>query len=106
MDITTRKEQNTLFMAVQGRIDAATAPHFEKSICDFIAQGENAFHIDFQGLEYISSAGLRSLLVAAKQLKARQGEIVFSGLQGSVKDVFRISGFNSIFKILEKEAKP
>ncbi len=106
MEITSRKEENKLIVAVQGRIDAGTAPAFEKALCDFIAQGENAFHIDLHGLEYISSAGLRSLLVAAKQLKARQGEIVFSGLQGSVKDVFRISGFNTIFKILEKETHP
>lgn len=71
-----------------------------------IAQGENAFHFDFRGLEYISSAGLRSLLVAAKQLKAKQGELVFSGLQGPVRDVFKISGFYSIFKVVENESKP
>ena len=59
--------------------------------------------VNFSELEYISSAGLRSILATAKQLKARNGEIMFTGLKNTVKEVFEISGFYSIFKTFETE---
>ena len=101
MEIQTAKEKNVVIFSVQGRIDAVTAPEFEKAISNLIAQGENFFLFNFSGLEYISSAGLRSILAAAKQLKPKGGNILFSGLKGPVKDVFKISGFGTIFKIFE-----
>ncbi len=106
MEITTVKEKSTLIIKVTGRMDAATAPQFEKSIGDLMGRGESSFHIDFSGLDYISSAGLRSLLLAAKQLKARKGELEISGVKGPVREVFKISGFYSLFKIMEHETKP
>src|ERR1035437_1787008 len=65
MNIAAKKESNALVVTVSGRMDAVTAPEFEKSIAAFIAQGEKAFVINLSGLEYISSAGLRSILHAA-----------------------------------------
>ena len=105
MNIATKKESNALVVTVNGRMDAATSPEFEKSIFEFIAQGEKAFLINLSGLEYISSAGLRSILAAAKRLKEQDGKIVFSGLQGHVKEVFTISGFQGIFKIYDSDAE-
>ena len=103
MQIQTGKEKNTVVISVKGRIDAATAPDFEKAIANLIAQGENTFLLELSGLEYISSAGLRSILATAKQLKPKGGNIFFSGLRGPVKDVFNISGFGTIFKIFETQ---
>lgn len=101
MEIGTAKEKNTVVVSVKGKIDAVTAPEFEKTLANMIAEGENAFLLDFSGLEYISSAGLRSILSTAKQLKPKGGNLIFSGLKGPVKDVFKISGFGTIFKIFE-----
>jgi anti-anti-sigma factor len=101
MEIQTAKEKNTVVVSVKGKIDAVTAPEFEKALSTLIAQGENIFLFNFSGLEYISSAGLRSILATAKQLKPKGGNILFSGLKGPVKDVFKISGFGTIFKIFE-----
>ena len=101
MEIETAKEKNTVVVSVKGKIDAVTAPEFEKVLADLIAQGENAFLLNFGGVEYISSAGLRSILSTAKQLKPKSGNILFCGLKGPVKDVFKISGFGTIFKIFE-----
>jgi anti-anti-sigma factor len=103
MEIQTRKERNIVVMAVKGRIDATTAPEFEKSLSDFIVKGETIFLLNFSGLEYISSAGLRSILATAKKLKEKEGKIVLTGLKGPVEEVFKISGFHSIFKIFESE---
>ncbi len=101
MEIKTAKEKNTVVVSVKGKIDAVTAPEFEEVLGKLIAEGEITFLLNFSGLEYISSAGLRSLLSTAKQLKPKSGSILFCGLQGPVKDVFKISGFGTIFKIFE-----
>ncbi len=105
MEITTKKEKGQVVVLVQGRIDAVTAPAFEKNLAELVAQGETRFVLNFHGLEYISSAGLRSILATAKQLKTREGRMVFAGLQGSARDVFKISGFGSIFQIFDTEAE-
>jgi anti-anti-sigma factor len=103
MEIQTRKEKNAMIISVTGRMDAVTAPDFEKSLSDFISKGEHSFLFDFGGLEYISSAGLRSILATAKKLKEKQGKIAITGLRGPVEEVFKISGFYSIFKIFATE---
>jgi anti-anti-sigma factor len=101
MEIHSKKEKDCLIVSVQGRIDAVTAPDFEKSLSEWISQGESWLIINLSELEYISSAGLRSILAIAKVLKAKGGKIAFACLKGTVKDVFKISGFGSIFQIFE-----
>ncbi|MFZ2959880.1 MAG: STAS domain-containing protein [Candidatus Ozemobacteraceae bacterium] len=99
MNISAKKATNALVVKVSGQMDAATALDFEKSISEFIAQGEKAFVINLSGLEFISSVGLRSILASAKRLKEKNGKLIFSELHGHVKEVFAISGFQGIFKI-------
>jgi anti-anti-sigma factor len=103
MEISTRKEKNALIVSVKGRMDAVTAPEFEKHLSDWLSKGENVFLLNFSALEYISSAGLRSILATAKRLKEKQGKILLAGLKGPVEEVFNISGFYSIFKIFDSE---
>lgn len=103
MEINKKKEKDVLVISVSGRIDAVTAPDFEKNLSESIGAGEKTFLIKMNQLEYISSAGLRSILAIAKVLKTREGKMIFSGLQGPVKDVFKISGFGSIFTIYDTE---
>ncbi len=103
MEISTKKDQNNVIVSIMGRMDAVTSPEFEKSLSELIAAGDINFLINMSRLEYISSAGLRSILTIAKILKAKSGNLLFAGLQGPVKDVFNISGFGAIFKIFETE---
>lgn len=103
MEIHIRKEREAIVVSVKGRLDAVTAPEFEKNLSNLISRGERAFLLNFGDLEYISSAGLRSLLSLAKKLKEQKGKIALSGLKGSVGEVFKISGFDSIFKIFDSE---
>jgi anti-anti-sigma factor len=105
MEITKRREKDVSIVAVSGRIDAITAPDFEKSLDELITAGDRVILIDLTALGYISSAGLRSILSSAKKLKALSGEILFTGLQGPVEEVFQISGFKSIFRIYPSEAE-
>lgn len=90
-----------MVVEVKGRMDAVTAPEFEQNLSETISKGEKKIIINLSGLEYISSAGLRSILVVAKKLKAEQGTLFFYGLQGTVQEVFKISGFFSIFRIVD-----
>jgi stage II sporulation protein AA (anti-sigma F factor antagonist) len=99
MEMQTKKEANATVVAISGRMDAVTAPEYEKCINALVTEGESSFVIDFTSLDYISSAGLRALLATAKKLKVSSGQIHFACLTGTVKEVFDISGFASIFKM-------
>lgn len=99
MEFESHKNGNFMVLSVKGRMDAVTAPEFENQCGKLMEGGDKAFVVDLGGLEYISSAGLRSILSAAKKLKAAQGEIRFCGLKGMVQEVFSISGFATMFPI-------
>ncbi len=99
MEIQTRNEANATVVTITGRLDAVTAPEYEATVQQLIAGGSIRLVIDFAGLDYISSAGLRGLLVTAKLLKAKGGLVRFATVEGTVKEVFDISGFGSIFQM-------
>ena len=104
MDIQTRKEADVTVVTLTGRMDAVTAPVVEKTLNELIGGGENRFVADLAGLDYISSAGLRALLAVAKLLKGKGGLICFADVDGTVKEVFDISGFGSIFRMYDSVA--
>ena len=104
MKIAAKKESNALVVTVSGRMDAVTAPEFEKSIAAFIAQGEKAFVINLGGLEYISSAGLRSVLLLGKTLQDKGGALRLANLGGMVTQVFELSGFSALFPTFDSVA--
>lgn len=99
--IETAKKESAVVLTVKGRLDAATAPEFITSCDCLIAAGDTCLIADLGQLEYISSAGLRSILATAKKLKGLQGQISFCNLSGMVKDVFNISGFTTMFTIYD-----
>lgn len=99
MDIRIDRDGNDMVVSILGRMDAVTAPDFDQQVGNWIADGEKRFVVDLSELEYISSAGLRSMLSMAKKLKQNQGALALCGLKGVVKEVFDVSGFSSIFNI-------
>jgi len=101
MEIKTKKEGDIVIVSVSGRMGEISAPEFEERMKELIGGGETRFVIDLEGLEYISSAGLRALLATAQSLKEKNGQIFLSGLTGAVREVFEISQFVSIFKIFD-----
>ncbi len=99
MVIDLRKEGSSIVISIKGRMDAVCAPDLEKILDEKIAENELYFVFDFSDLEYISSAGLQCILAAAKNLEGRQGGIALTSLRGTVKEVFEISGFDTLFPI-------
>ncbi len=104
MELQSNKEGNATVVSVTGRMDAITSPDFEKKIHELIDSGEIRFVVEMAGLDYISSAGLRGILAAAKILKGKGGEIRFANVGGTVREVFDISGFGSIFRMFDSVA--
>ncbi len=104
MEITDRKEGNARIVSIHGRMDAVTAPEFEKALEGLMGEGETVFVVDLAQLDYISSAGLRSILALAKKLKTSGGVLHLAALQDVVKEVFDISGFSSIIPIYDSVA--
>lgn len=101
MEVDIRKEQGMLVLTVTGRMDAVSAPELDTHVDKQIADGEISFVVDLSGLDYISSAGLRSMLVMAKKLKEKAGTLKLCGLKGVVREVFDVSGFSAIFIICD-----
>jgi anti-anti-sigma factor len=101
MNIQFVNEGDWTVIGLEGRMDAVTAPEFEKLILEQIRKGSVKLILDFSKLEYISSAGLRTVLVTGKSSRARGGDVACCGLQGVVKQVFEISGFQKLIPIFD-----
>lgn len=101
MEFTNTKNGDKLVVEVKGRLDAVTAAEFDQQCSDWLAEGNTFVIADLSGLEYISSAGLRSILTAAKRLKGAKGDLVFCGLSGMVEEVFAVSGFSAMFTLFD-----
>jgi len=101
MEITEDKIDGQVVISLSGRIDSTAAVEFEEKLIEIIDKGSNTMIIDFLRIQFISSAGLRVLLLAAKKVKPYGGKIVLCDMSKDVREVFDISGFSSIFDIQE-----
>jgi anti-anti-sigma factor len=100
MNIKETKTDKATVLAVEGRVDSGTSAELEKKLIALIEiGGVKDIAMDFSAMDYISSAGLRVLLMAAKKAGKLGGKIVLAGLSANVKEVFDISGFSNIFSI-------
>ena len=97
MTIEIKKNANTTTIELEGRLDTITAPALEKTITESIANTENLI-LDFGGIEYISSAGLRVLLGAQKKMQ-KIGSMKVVNVCQSVMEVFEMTGFADILVI-------
>jgi anti-anti-sigma factor len=95
------KEKNTKIISLEGKMDAISAPEFEDKMGEWIEQGETSFIINLGEVNYMSSAGLRSILIVAKKLKELDGKLIFVNLREEVQKIFRISGFSSMIPTYE-----
>lgn len=99
MQTTLEVADGGAWITIAGRLDAQTAPSLDRELQGYFDQGHRHLAFDLSGLEFVSSAGLRSFLYIAKRVKSERGSVRFCGLQKMVRDVFAISGFDGMFKI-------
>ena len=104
MEISNTKQGPVVTLSLKGRLDASTSKSLEETLLDLINNAnERLFVIDFQQLDYISSAGLRVLLMAAKLLKPENGRIALTSLKDHLQEIFEITGFQGIFPIFKNQ---
>ena len=99
MEIQDRQIAGVTILAIQGTVDALTAPRITEYIQGLISSGNIRMVADFSGVSYISSAGLRMLLGAVKQTRSNGGDLFLVDIRPDVEKVLRMSGFTSIMKI-------
>ncbi|MFZ0131752.1 MAG: STAS domain-containing protein [Desulfobacterales bacterium] len=100
MDIIESQKNDISIFKLRGRLDSNTSPALEKKLVAAIESGIRKMVLDFENLDYISSAGLRIILKTTKDLKRADGEIVLCAMQDYVKEVFEIAGFDSFLPIV------
>lgn len=81
------------------RVDSTNAAQLEAEVFGCLEGGSNRVVFEFAGLDYISSAGLRVVLTAAKRIKAAQGRMAICALRPHIREVFDISGFLAILNV-------
>ena len=97
MTINRKKDGAVLMLAVEGRLDTITAPELEAALREEL-DGVEELIFDFSALEYISSAGLRVLLSAQKQMNG-QGTMKVTGVGEVIMEIFEVTGFSDILTI-------
>ncbi len=105
MQILVKTTNEVTVLAFEGKLDTQTSPDAQQQLTRLIEEGGKKFLVNFEKLDYISSAGLRVLLAAAKQLKGIDGELRICNLNEVVREVFDISGFTTIFKVFGSESE-
>ncbi|MCR5814011.1 MAG: STAS domain-containing protein [Desulfovibrio sp.] len=105
MEITLTQEQDCVVLALSGRMDATTTGDFDEKAQAALQEGHRRILVDLAELEYMSSAGLRSLLSLAKAMKNGGGHLCFCSLQPMVAEVFRISGFDRMLAVYAERAE-
>lgn len=99
MDLKEEILGEIIVLEVKGRIDSGTAPALGERLTGLLATSERGLVLDLRDLEYISSAGFRVLLLAAKRAEEAAGRLVLCGLSGKVRQLFDLGGFLDLFAI-------
>ena len=105
MDVVTERQQDILSARVNGRVDGSNASEFEEAIRTAIDKNDKGVLIDFEKLVYISSTGLRVLLMLIRDLLRREIPVAFCTVSEQVRKVITISGFDQFIPIHPSRAE-
>lgn len=98
MNIVNSDNGDKLVLAIEGRVDTNTAPTLQEAILAAF-QKNNNIEINFLDVAYVSSAGLRALLIGQKTAQSKGGSMVITNVSDTVMEVFSVTGFKSILNI-------
>lgn len=101
IEVLEEREGDVLILTPVGRVDSSNARLFERMIEDRIDDGETHIVVDFTKLSFISSSGMRVLLIGAKSIRANQGKFVLCSMRDSIREIFSISGFDTIIPVVK-----
>ena len=99
MQINTREIDGISVVDLEGRLDTNTSTEAEKALVALVEGGVSKILLNFEKLEFVSSAGLRIILATAKKLKASGGQLQLCTLNEIVQEIFDISGFSTLLSV-------
>ena len=99
MNVVTKVENDTLFIELEGRLDTVTSQELSNQLPTEARQNLD-IDFDFAKLQYISSAGLRLLVLFKKEAQATNNKMVIRNINEVVKEIFSVTGFDKILKII------
>ena len=102
MEVTTSQRGEVVVAAAKGRVDSLSARDFEAALAAAVNKSGNYLILDCAELEYISSAGLRSLLLTIKKVNALGGEFFICRLAAPIREVLDVSGFVRFMKVCDR----
>lgn len=105
INVSSRKEGSAAVIQISGRIDAVTAPDFERACLEVVHAGEKIVVLDLGGVLYISSAGLRSLLIIGRELQASGGVLRLANVSSLISKIFELSNFHTLFPFFDSVEK-
>ena len=98
MNISETRSGDVIQIKIDGRVDTTTSPQLQNAILQAFQKG-NKLVLDFSGVEYVSSAGLRALLIGQKTANSKGGSMTLLHVADAVLQVFKMSGFSGILHI-------
>lgn len=103
MELQFKQKDNFIIGSIKGRVDTTNYNEFENQTSEKIDGSEKDVILNCEGLDFISSSGLRVFLITQKKLMGTNRKLFLTNMQPSIKEIFDISGFSSIFTILDTE---
>lgn len=104
MQIAESRVDGIVAVALAGRIDTTTSPVLEQHLLGLLTGGERRIVVDFSGVDYISSAGLRVMLVLARRVRDANGQLGLCAMGDAVRQVFQLAGFLPLFTVRDSRA--
>ncbi len=101
MNVETSVSGTTAVATVSGRVDSANAKDFDQALRAIIDQGVSGLVVDCGGLKYMSSAGLRVLLIAIRKTNAAGGGLALCRVPDHIREVLEVSGFVRLTKVFD-----
>lgn len=105
IDITSRDEGDIKVVVIEGKLNTGASPEAESYINELIDNGATKILFNLEDLDFIASTGLRVILATGKKLTKVGGKLVLCNPNHTVSDVFKMSGFNQMFTVLDNEAE-
>jgi anti-anti-sigma factor len=103
VDLKEEKKGDILILRINGRLDALSSPNAERKVFDYINSGQHKLVLDFSGVDYLSSAGMRMLLSTTKKLRTLAGKLIVCCVATNVMDVLKMSGFDHVLELTKTE---
>ncbi len=100
MEVTEIRDGNATTLRIVGRVDSSVAKTLEQKVLDVTSRDDHVV-VDLRGMNYVSSAGLRSFIILAKHVRSKNKTIALCGMHEEVTEIFEISGLLELFAVYD-----